>query len=189
MHRFHLDAPAWFREPATPELPPEPAGAVWTDRTVELPYAWPGRNGVPASALARVVEPYGLVLKAGAWYAGASPVSGRTMTAHWEAGAAAFARTLPRTTVTVRPTGQGLRRLPAVVDGAAIAGALASASVPNPAGPVTLEPSAEYEDVAFDQLARLGADVGVLAPACLRARFRERAAAPAAFYQADPQEA
>ncbi|WP_443067847.1 hypothetical protein [Streptomyces sp. NBC_01351] len=29
----------------------------------------------------------------------------------------------------------------------------------------------------------------MLAPACLRARFRERAAALAALYQADPQEA
>ncbi|WCN07136.1 WYL domain-containing protein [Streptomyces sp. M92] len=54
---------------------------------------------------------------------------------------------------------------------------------------VSLEPPAEYEDVVFDQLARLGADVEVLSPACLRARFRERAAAPAALYQADPREA
>ncbi|MFC7819946.1 WYL domain-containing protein [Streptomyces sp. NPDC057367] len=68
-------------------------------------------------------------------------------------------------------------------------GAPASASAPNPAGLVSLEPPAEYEDVVFDQLARLGADVEVLSPACLRARFRERAAAPAALYQADPREA
>ncbi|MEU5629525.1 WYL domain-containing protein [Streptomyces tendae] len=111
------------------------------------------------------------------------------LAAHQEVGSAAFARALLPTTVAVRLTGQGLRRLPAVVDGAAIAGALASASAPNSAGLVTLESPAEYEDVAFDQLARLGADVEALAPACLRARSSERAAAPAALHQADPQEA
>ncbi|MEW2371371.1 WYL domain-containing protein [Streptomyces sp. NPDC006656] len=223
VRRFHLDAPAWFREPATPELLPELARAVWADRAVELSYAGPARDGAPASAVARVVEPYGLVLKAGTWYAvvrvpgkredhdggwrtyrvdritALGPVHGAEgpfvrdpafeLAAHWEAGSAAFARALLRTTVTIRLTGQGLRRLPAVVDGAAVADALASASAPDPAGLVTLELPAESEDVAFDQLARLGADAEVLAPARLRARFRERAAALAALYGADPQEA
>ncbi|MFF5706892.1 helix-turn-helix transcriptional regulator [Streptomyces sp. NPDC012794] len=223
VRRFHLDAPAWFREPATPELLPELARAVWADRAVELTYAWPGRDGAPASAVARVVEPYGLVLKAGTWYAVArvpakredhdggwrtyrvdritalGPVHGAEepfvrdpafeLAAHWEAGSAAFARSLLRTTVTVRLTGRGLRRLPAVADGAAITDALASASAPDPAGLVTLELPAESEDVAFDQLARLGADAEVLAPASLRARFRERAEALAALYRAGPREA
>ncbi|MFF5447545.1 helix-turn-helix transcriptional regulator [Streptomyces sp. NPDC012888] len=227
VHRFHLDAPAWFREPATPALLPELARAVWADRVVELSYARPGRDGAPSPAVARVVarvvEPYGLVLKAGTWYAVAripgeredhdggwrtyrvdritalGPVPGADepfvrdpafeLAAHWEARSAAFARTLLRTTVTIRLSSWGLRRLPAVVDGAAIADALASASAPDPAGLVTLDLPAESEDVAFDQLARLGADVEVLAPARLRARFRERAAALAALYQTDSQEA
>ncbi|MFD8141913.1 helix-turn-helix transcriptional regulator, partial [Streptomyces sp. NPDC059708] len=66
VRRFHLDAPAWFREPATPELLPELARAVWADRAVELSYARPGRDGAPPSTVTRVAEPYGLVLKAGA---------------------------------------------------------------------------------------------------------------------------
>ncbi|QNE79685.1 WYL domain-containing protein (plasmid) [Streptomyces finlayi] len=223
VRRFHLDAPAWFREPATPALLPELARAVWADRAVKLSYARPGRDGAPPSAVARVVEPYGLVLKAGTWYAvvripgereehdggwrtyrvdritALGPASRAEepfvrdpafeLAAHWEAHSAAFARTLLRTTVTIRLTGWGLRRLPAVVDRAAVADALASAGVPDPAGLVTLDLSAESEDVVFDQLARLGADAEVLAPAPLRARFRERAAALAALYQADPQEA
>ncbi|MGW6688687.1 helix-turn-helix transcriptional regulator [Streptomyces sp. NPDC054961] len=221
--RFHLDAPAWFREPATLELLPELARAVWTDRAVELSYLRPGRDGAPPSAVARVVEPYGLVLKAGTWYVVAripgegqdrdggwrtyrvdritalGPVPGTEepfvrdpafeLAAHWDTRSAAFARTLLRTTVTVRLTDRGLRQLPAVVDGAAVADALGSASAPDPAGLVTLDLPAESEDVAFDQLSRLGADAEVLAPARLRARFRERAAALAALYQADPQEA
>lgn len=222
VRRFHLDAPTWFREPTTPELLPDLARAVWADRAVEVSYARPGRDGAPSSVVARVVEPYGLVLKAGTWYAvvrvpderedreggwrtyrvdritSLGPAAGAEepfvrdpafeLAAHWEASSAAFARALLRTTVTVRLTGWGLQRLPDVVDGAAVADALASASAPDPAGWVTLDLPAESEDVAFDQLARLGADAEVLAPAFLRARFRERAAALAALYQADREE-
>ncbi|MFE7096141.1 helix-turn-helix transcriptional regulator [Streptomyces erythrochromogenes] len=229
VRRFHLDAPAWFREPSAPELLPELARAVWSDRVVALSYARPGRGGAPACAVSRVVEPYGLVLKAGTWYVvarlhdgdgpggvrGDGPGGGwRTyrvdrvtalappapggpevfvraadfdLAAHWEAHAHAFARALLRTTVTVRLTAWGLGRLPDVVDGAAVGDALASASAPDGDGLVTLALRAESEDVAHDQLARLGADVEVLAPASLRARFRERAAALAALYRTDPE--
>ncbi|MFF9978668.1 helix-turn-helix transcriptional regulator [Streptomyces erythrochromogenes] len=231
VRRFHLDAPAWFREPSAPELLPELARAVWSDRIVALSYARPGRDGAPASAVSRVVEPYGLVLKAGTWYVvarlrdgdgsgdlrGDGPGGGwRTyrvdrvtalappapggpeafvrdadfdLAAHWEAHARAFARALLRTTVTVRLTAWGLGRLPDVVDGAAVEDALASASAPDDDGLVTLTLRAESEDVAHDQLARLGADVEVLAPASLRARFRQRAAALAALYRAEPEKA
>ncbi|MFI5961591.1 helix-turn-helix transcriptional regulator [Streptomyces asoensis] len=60
--RFHLDAPAWFREPAAPALLPLVADAVWDDRCVSARY----RRG--ESEVARELEPYGLVLKAGVWY-------------------------------------------------------------------------------------------------------------------------
>ncbi|MFJ7150361.1 helix-turn-helix transcriptional regulator [Streptomyces sp. NPDC100445] len=223
VRRFHLDAPAWFREPATPALLPELARAVWADRIVELSYARPARDGAPSGAVTRVVEPYGLVLKAGTWYAvtrvpgeredqgggwrtyrvdritALGPAPGAEepfvrdpafeLAAHWEVRSAAFARALLRTTVTIRLTDRGLRRLPAVVDGAAVAEALALASAPDPAGLVTLDLPVESHDVAFDQLAGLGADAEVLTPACLRARFRRRATALAALYQADLQEA
>ncbi|MCX5583265.1 helix-turn-helix transcriptional regulator [Streptomyces erythrochromogenes] len=232
VRRFHLDAPAWFRDPSAPELLPELARAVWSDRIVELSYARPGRDGSPASAVSRVVEPYGLVLKAGTWYVvarlrdragdmagngnGDGPGGGwRTyrvdrvtalapapgdrevfvrdadfdLAAHWQDRSHEFARALLRTTVTVRLTSWGLGRLPAVVDGAAVEDALASASAPDADGLVTLALPAESEDVAYDQLARLGADVEVLAPASLRSRFRERAGALAALYRPEPKEA
>ncbi|GGQ44533.1 helix-turn-helix transcriptional regulator [Streptomyces asoensis] len=60
--RFHLDAPAWFREPAAPALLPLIADAVWDDRRVSARY----RRG--ESEVVRELEPYGLVLKAGVWY-------------------------------------------------------------------------------------------------------------------------
>ncbi|MET8164741.1 WYL domain-containing protein [Streptomyces sp. NPDC005329] len=60
--RFHLDAPAWFREPAAPTLLPVIAEAVWDDRCLRARY----RRG--ESEVVRELEPYGLVLKAGVWY-------------------------------------------------------------------------------------------------------------------------
>jgi predicted DNA-binding transcriptional regulator YafY len=60
--RFHLDAPSWFNEPKTPELLPAIADAVWGDRRITARY----RRG--DSEVERVLEPYGLVLKAGVWY-------------------------------------------------------------------------------------------------------------------------
>jgi len=61
--RFHLDAPAWFREPDTPELLPAVAEAVWDDRRIAVRYRR-GRD----DEVGRELEPYGLVLKAGVWY-------------------------------------------------------------------------------------------------------------------------
>ncbi|KRV48567.1 transcriptional regulator [Wenjunlia vitaminophila] len=219
--RFHLDAPAWFREPSAPELLPELARAVWSDRTVELAYARPGRDGAPPRVVTRLLEPYGLVLKAGVWYVVGRVPGGRAghggawrtyrvdrvtalspaagvdqpfvrdpsfdLATHWQACAAGFARALLRTTVTVRLSERGLRRLPAVVDPAGVGEALASATAPDAAGRVTLDLPVESEDVAFGQLTELGADAEVLAPAGLRSRFREHARRLAALYGAEPE--
>ncbi|MFD8671721.1 helix-turn-helix transcriptional regulator [Streptomyces seoulensis] len=204
VRRFHLDAPAWFREPSTPGLLPELARAVWSDRTVEITYARPGRD----DAVTRLLQPYGLVLKAGVWYVvgrvpdcawrtyrvdrvtALSPIDGEPfvrdpgfdLTAYWRASAEAFARTLLRTTATLRLTERGLARLPAVADPAGAGEALASASGPDAAGRVTVELPVESEEVAFAQLSELGADVEVLAPEGLRARFRAHARDLAALY-------
>ncbi|MGV9318551.1 helix-turn-helix transcriptional regulator [Streptomyces sp. NPDC003660] len=204
VRRFHLDAPAWFREPSTPGLLPELARAVWSDRTVRISYARPGRD----DAVTRLLEPYGLVLKAGVWYVvgrvpdaswrtyrvdrvtALSPTDdepfvrdpGFDLTEYWRANAAVFARTLLRTTATLRLTERGLHRLAAVADPAGVTEALASASAPDPDGRVTVELPVESEEVAFAQLSELGAEVEVLAPKGLRERFRAHARALAALY-------
>lgn len=60
--RFHLDPAEWYQRPPTPSCLRPLAVAIWADQAVEIDYeSWNGRR-------ARVVEPLGLVLKAGAWY-------------------------------------------------------------------------------------------------------------------------
>jgi predicted DNA-binding transcriptional regulator YafY len=61
--RFHLDAPGWLREAETPPHLAAVAEAVWTQRRVRTRYERSNRRVVE-----RVLEPLGLVLKAGTWY-------------------------------------------------------------------------------------------------------------------------
>jgi predicted DNA-binding transcriptional regulator YafY len=71
--RFHLDAPRWFERDAEPD--PDHlaviAGAVWEDRRLRLAYR---RQDRPLAD--RLVEPLGLVVKAGVWYLAARPAEG-----------------------------------------------------------------------------------------------------------------
>ncbi|MFD6244060.1 helix-turn-helix transcriptional regulator [Streptomyces roseolus] len=199
--RFHLDAPAWYREPVTPELLPAVAEAVWDDRALSVRYR--RRDG---EEVERELEPYGLVLKAGVWYLCARVGSAyRTyrvdrftavavgeerfdrdpdfaLDAFWAERAADFARSLLRAEVVVRLTEEGARRLPHVTDRAAAEEALAGA-VPDGDGRVTATLRVESEEVAFGQLFGLGPEAELVAPASLRARFAEAARAAAERYR------
>ncbi|MEW1642235.1 WYL domain-containing protein [Streptomyces sp. NPDC091219] len=201
--RFHLDAPAWFREPKTPELLPVVADAVWDDRRVVARY----RRG--DTEVERPLEPYGLVLKAGVWYLCAR-VADRDafrvyridrftamdqaeerfvrdedfdLPAFWDERAEQFARSILRAEVVVRLSEDGARRLPYAVDPAAAREALKAADAPrNEGGWVTVTLPVESEEVARAQLAELGPEVEVLAPESLRARFARDAARLAELY-------
>ncbi|MER6087760.1 helix-turn-helix transcriptional regulator [Streptomyces bluensis] len=204
--RFHLDAPAWFKEPETPELLPTVADAVWDDRRITARY----RRG--DNEVERELEPYALVLKAGAWYlcarvadAGSSRASFRVyridrftavtvreerfardeefdLPAFWEERAAQFARSILRAEVVVRLTGEGVRRLAYTVDPQSAREALAAAGDPDERGRVTVTLPVESEEVAHDQLTALGPEAEVLSPATLRKRFTDDAARLAELY-------
>ncbi|MCS0605173.1 YafY family transcriptional regulator [Streptomyces sp. LP11] len=200
--RFHLDAPAWFREPETPVLLPALAEAVWADRRVGARY----RRG--AGEVERALEPYGLVLKAGVWYLCARVVGGggfRTyridrftgvevldegfdrepgfdLPGYWAGHAERFARSLLRAEVVVRLSPDGVRRLPHVMDPPAAREGLAGAGGPDAEGWVTATLPVESEEVAHAQLTALGPEAEVLAPAGLRERFAADAARLAARY-------
>ncbi|MFJ6558936.1 helix-turn-helix transcriptional regulator [Streptomyces sp. NPDC091412] len=205
--RFHLDAPDWFREPRTPELLPAVAEAVWDDRRVTARY----RRG--EEEVARELEPYGLVLKAGGWYlcarvvgpgsfrvyrvdrfsavdAGAGKRFERDgdfdLPAFWEERAAQFARSVLRAEVVVRLSEEGLRRLPHAVGpvpARAALEAVGAAAGRDGNGWVTVTLPVESEEVAHTQLTALGPEVEVLAPEALRARFARDADRLAALYR------
>lgn len=67
--RFYLDAPGWLRENDAPAYLPLIAEAVWGERRLHVRYERSNRSVVD-----RVLEPLGLVLKAGTWYLVASAV-------------------------------------------------------------------------------------------------------------------
>ncbi len=73
----HLDMPRWFSG-AAEEVPclRDLARALRLGRTLALTYQGPGtRGGAPGGGEHRVVEPLGLVNKAGTWYLVASPAA------------------------------------------------------------------------------------------------------------------
>ncbi|WP_431982522.1 helix-turn-helix transcriptional regulator [Streptomyces qinglanensis] len=60
--RFHLDAPAWFRDPDPVPFLPTVARAVWEQRELRVRYRrWRGETR-------RALHPLGIVLKGGIWY-------------------------------------------------------------------------------------------------------------------------
>jgi predicted DNA-binding transcriptional regulator YafY len=66
--RFYLDAPGWLRENDAPPFLATVAEAAWTQRRIDVRYERANRAVVD-----RVLEPLGLVLKAGTWYLVANP--------------------------------------------------------------------------------------------------------------------
>jgi predicted DNA-binding transcriptional regulator YafY len=200
--RFHLDAPAWFREPGAPALLAVVAEAVWEDRCARALY----RRG--EGEVERELEPYGLVLKAGVWYLCARVREGGAFRTYridrftaveltqdrflrdedfdlpgfWDARAEQFARSLLRAEVVVRLSQAGMRRLPYAVDPVAARDALAGAGEPDGRGWTTVSLRVESLEVAHTQLTALGPEAEVLAPAALREWFAADALRLAARY-------
>ncbi len=194
--RFHLDAPGWFAGDDPPPAALAPlARAVWTDHRVRAVY-----KDTP-----RTLEPYGLVLKAGAWYL-AARLSSRflifrvhrfgeisvlgepferdqdfDLAAFWAGQSAEFSRSLLRDVVTLRLSERGLRMLRHVADPAALDDALASL---RPDGTVRL--AVESAHVAYSQVLRFGPEAEVLDPPELRALVADAATRMAALYGDPP---
>jgi predicted DNA-binding transcriptional regulator YafY len=199
--RFHVDAPAWFRasrrEPHLDAL----AGAVWEDRRVDVLYRHPG-DEPPAR---RLLDPLGLVCKAGTWYLvarrdgelrtyrvsrvveltvldeGFARPAGFDLGRFWTTAVAEFEATMPTTAVVVDVGRDDAERLEDVVrdGGGAVAG-----RAPERRGRVRCDLTFDGMDEAFSVLVRLGATIEVREPAELRTRLAETARAMVAVYGA-----
>lgn len=196
--RFHVDAPRWFDETggADPGHLVTIAGALWDDHRLELSHQ---RAGRPLAT--RVVEPLGLVLKAGVWYLVArlpdrgephvyrlsrvasavrldEPFTrppGFDLAEFWSAWTREFAAGLPRIQVVVRLA-------PGALGGARASAIDVVAGPPGEDGwlPATLV----YERLehAVQGVLGLGPDAEALEPAELRRRVAEAAHATARRY-------
>lgn len=201
--RFHLDAPGWLRE--TEELPnlAAVADAVWTQHRLHVRYERANRAVVD-----RVLEPLGLVLKAGTWYLVASvPADARgprtyrisrvqaaavldesferprgfDLEAHWIGYQRDYEQRIFSDTATIRLSAAGQQLLFLIGAAAARAGH-AAMSRSDAEGWVTTTVPIESVKHAHHALLQLGADVEVLAPAELRELVAASARATAERY-------
>ncbi|RZL06944.1 MAG: YafY family transcriptional regulator [Rubrivivax sp.] len=192
--RLHIDPVDWYRAQDAPKFLREVADAVWRARRIEVHYeSWKGQ------AL-RVLEPLGLVLKAGAWYVVARPGGGtpqaadaRTyrlasliglrelgqtfkrprsfdLAATWQASAARFESELRQLKVRARVSARCLKWL-------------ANARIPyaqGADGEVVFH--VESVEQGARQLLGFGSEIEVLAPPALRTRMARQALAVRALY-------
>jgi predicted DNA-binding transcriptional regulator YafY len=194
--RLHIDPVDWYRAQDAPKFLREVADAVWRARRIEVRYeSWKGE------AL-RVLEPLGLVLKAGAWYLVARPALATVKPAEvrtyrlasliglrdlaqgfkrpktfdlartWQASATRFETELRQLEVRARVSARCLKWL-------------ANARIPYAQaadGEVVFH--VESVEQGARQLLGFGPEIEVLAPPALRARLLQQAAAVAAMYPA-----
>ncbi|WP_027342263.1 helix-turn-helix transcriptional regulator [Hamadaea tsunoensis] len=185
--RFHLDAPGWFHRAEPPTHLADIATAVWEQRRTKIAY----RRG--ETVVDRVLDPLGLVLKAGVWYlvAGVDETTrsyrvarivsaeitgevferpaGFDLAGFWTESSAAFDRTLWRERVRLRVSGRALVYLRHHTEIGAVEEALAHAGPPDAEGWIELDLPVESLHVAEHQLVALGDQIEVLDPPSLRA--------------------
>jgi predicted DNA-binding transcriptional regulator YafY len=202
VERFHLDAGEWFRTSQPVPHLGALSDAVWNATRIAIDY---DRGGGPAR---RVIEPLGLVLKAGIWYvvAGAdgqvrtfriSRVTGVEsghesferpaafdLAGYWSDSAEAFEREVPRIEVSVRVRPDRLDQLRTAVGHATLDAAEALAE-PDPEGWLRLRLRLDWPDEAPSVLLRAGRWVEVLGPPEVRDRVASTARAIAERYAGD----
>ncbi|WP_157246487.1 helix-turn-helix transcriptional regulator [Nonomuraea typhae] len=200
--RFHLDAPAWYRERDPLPFLPAVADAVWRDRVLDVRYkSWKGE-------VTRRLEPYGLVVKAGRWYLVArcgesvrtyrvwqildlavleeefARPEGFDLAAHWQEYLTEFEARLRRGEAVVRLTPRGLERLRDLMT-PGVAGAAERTAQPLPDGRSEVTLPIESVEHALGEFLRLGGDAEVRSPPELRRRMVETLEELTARYRED----
>jgi predicted DNA-binding transcriptional regulator YafY len=201
---FHLDAPGWFERAEKP--PPQlavVAGALWRSRRLNAHYRHHDGHGER-----RMLDPLGLVLKAGNWYLVAGCVDGTRvyrvarlsnvkvldeeavrparfdLAAYWGQSLAEYEASRPQVQVRVRIARAAIPELERVLaprDRATLRAALADAQRGEW---LTLTVAFERSEHAHRDLLGLGNQVEVLGPRELRERIGASARTVAALYSA-----
>ncbi|MGW1542168.1 helix-turn-helix transcriptional regulator [Streptomyces sp. NPDC002309] len=190
---FHLDAPAWYREPEPTPFLPLFVDALLTRRAVDVRY----RRWRAPQEVDRRLRPYGLVLKSGVWYLvaaartriatyrvtqvlDATPTDERfdrprdfDLSAHWTSYLDEFQARRYTGTATVRLSPRGRRRLPDNLPPEVVRAVESTARAVGDDGWVEAVIPTESTAHACGELLRLGADVEVVGPAELRDSMAE----------------
>jgi predicted DNA-binding transcriptional regulator YafY len=202
VERFHLDAGDWFRRSQPVPFLGALADAVWSASRIAIDY---DRGDGPVR---RLLEPLGLVLKAGTWYVvaavdgqirtyrvsrvvAAEPTTDRfarpdafDLAAYWAESSEAYERDVPRIAVDVRVRPDRLDVLRDAIGNAAVEAA-ETLGDPDPEGWLRLRVRLDWPDEAPLTLLRAGRWIEVLAPADVRARVAATARAIAYRYAGD----
>lgn len=204
--RFHLDAPGWLRDDDAPPCLPGVAEAVWSQQRIRVRYERGNR-----AVVERVLEPLGLVLKAGVWYLvanvqsdgrgprtyrlsrvhGAANLdetferpSGFDLQEHWSAYQRDYERRVFRGTAMIRLSAAGRTLLFLIGSPAARAGH-AAMGPPDADGWARTTVPIESMQHAQHALMQLGEHVEVLEPPELRSLVAASLRAAAARYPGD----
>jgi predicted DNA-binding transcriptional regulator YafY len=206
--RFHLDAPSWYRDRDTSPHLAAVADAVWHERVLRITYhRWKAPQDV-----VRVLEPYGLVLKAGRWYLVARGTGWLAtyrvsairslessdqrfvrpadfdLAAYWQSYMDDFEERRHRGEATILLSPQAVDRLPDCQPDAVVRAVAETGRVADEHGRIRAVIPVESIEHATAELLRLGADVEVLAPAELRDRMAETVRTLAERYGVRPSQ-
>lgn len=201
---FHLDAPAWSRPPEPVPHLPALLDAVWNGRRADAVYA----RG-DGTEVRRVIDPLGLVVKAGIWYvvaaSGRGPVvyrvsrfraltprddavqrpDGFDLARFWSGWTEDFDATRPRMEVTTKVREALLAELPGIF-GESIRAQVAAA-VPSD-GWAEISLTFESLEAALYRLLGLGTAVEVMEPLEVRDAVLRRASEVVSFYASAARE-
>ncbi|MFD0020287.1 helix-turn-helix transcriptional regulator [Streptomyces sp. NPDC058382] len=199
---FHLDAPAWYREPERTPYLPLFVDAVLTRSVVDVRY----RRWRAPQEVERRLRPYGLVLKSGVWYLVAATADrtavyrvtqvldatpgderfdrppGFDLGAYWTSYLDDFQRRRFTGTATIRLSPRGRRRLPDNLPPEVVRAAESTAVSVGDAGWTEAVIPTESTEHACGELLRLGTDVEVVAPKELRRAMADTVGVLAAAY-------
>jgi predicted DNA-binding transcriptional regulator YafY len=199
--RFYLDAPGWYQPAASVPHLPIVATAVWDLRAIEVRY----RRWQEPTEVTRLLEPHGLVLKAGIWYVVArsggqmrtyrvdqiveavscaarfEPAAGFVLAEYWQAYLADFHERLHAGSALIRLSPAGARRVRTLLS-AAVTSAVSATGMTEPDGWIRATVPIESVGHALTEFLRLGAELEIVEPAELREQAIVMARSLAALY-------
>ncbi len=200
--RLHVDPAGWYAEPIDTPLLGVVADAVWQQLRLRVTY----RRWQAPEQVSRLLDPYGLVLKAGRWYLVADSAGqlrtyrisemldvatqsehferpeGFDLATHWSGYLAEFNRRRYRLQADIRVSSLGRQRMAHLLEPTIVRALEETAGPPDRRGWIAATIPIESVPHAHEELLRIGGELEVLAPQELRDLFTESARLLAGTY-------